>query len=166
MWPEIRERVCNIVFSQEMAPDPEAVTGAFPNLNTVGVMMGDNRQIPEWAFRLLTNRRKRDIEDWIRLELLETGHNLQVEGNGKRMPPVFDPVTTGPEGAPIRYQIPKKGYGFKYELYRMPREETHDRGRYIFNSFHKDGDCYYQGRRTAEEAVYVVELLSKSLRRY
>ncbi|KAK6510454.1 hypothetical protein TWF506_009561 [Arthrobotrys conoides] len=168
MRPEMRERICNIVFSREMAPDPEAVLSVFPNLNAVGVMMGENRQIPDWAFHLLTNRRKRHADDWIRLELLETGHDLQIEEHGRRIPLVFDPITTGPEGAPIRYQVPNKGYGFKYELYRMPRKETHDRGRYIFNTFHKTEGCYYQGRRTAEEVVYVVELvlLSRSLRRY
>ncbi|KAF3080642.1 hypothetical protein TWF569_011845 [Orbilia oligospora] len=168
IWPVMRQRISNIVFSREMAPDPGAVIGAFPNLKAVGVMMGDNRQIPEWAFHLLTTRRKRNEEDWIQLELLETGHDLQIEEHGRRMPPIIDPITTGPEGAPVRYQIPKKGYGFKYQLYRMPRKETHDRGRYIFNTFHKTEDCYYQGRRTAEEVVYVVELvlLSRGLRTY
>ncbi|KAK6511818.1 hypothetical protein TWF481_000724 [Arthrobotrys musiformis] len=168
MWYEMRGRVCNIAFPREMAPDPEAVSTSFPNLKTVGVMMGDNRQIPDWAFAILTNRRKRDAEDWIRLEMLETGHDLgDLVEDGMRRPVVFDPVTTRPEGAPVRYQIPKKGYGFKYELYRMPRKELHDRGRYVFNTFRRDGECSYQGRKTAEEVVYVVELvlLSRSLRR-
>ncbi|KAF3128391.1 hypothetical protein TWF703_009627 [Orbilia oligospora] len=89
-----------------MAPDPGAVIGAFPNLKAVGVMMGDNRQIPEWAFHLLTTRRKRNEEDWIQLELLETGHDLQIEEHGRRMPPIIDPITTGPEGAPeLREEI-------------------------------------------------------------
>ncbi|KAK6335201.1 hypothetical protein TWF718_010637 [Orbilia javanica] len=166
--PEVRERMCNIVIPREMAPDPEAFMGTFPNLSTVGVMMGDSRQIPDWAFHIVTSRRKRAQTDWVRVELLETGHDLQVEEHGERLPPVFDLITTRPEGPPRRYQIPKKGYGFQYELYRLPRKETHDRGRYVFNTFQRDRDCYYQGRRTAEEVVYVIELvlLSKGLRRF
>ncbi|KAF3316530.1 hypothetical protein TWF173_001816 [Orbilia oligospora] len=118
IWPVMRQRISNIVFSREMAPDPGAVIGAFPNLKAVGVMMGDNRQIPEWAFHLLTTRRKRNKEDWIQLELFETGHDLQIEEHGRRMPPIIDPITTGPEGAPIRYQIPRKFKG----LLLLPKE--------------------------------------------
>ncbi|KAK6353840.1 hypothetical protein TWF730_008263 [Orbilia blumenaviensis] len=163
MPPEMRERVRSIVFARDMAPDTVVVTKAFPNLDTVGVMMGDHRQIPDWALWLLTHNRKR--EDGLRLELLETGHGLQVGESGKCVRlPILDPVTTGPEGAPRRYQIPGKGFGFQYQLDRMPQKDAHDRGRYVFNTFKKTEDCYYQGRKTAEEVVYVAELILLSKR--
>ncbi|KAK6529309.1 hypothetical protein TWF281_008486 [Arthrobotrys megalospora] len=157
MPPEMKERIRSIVFSRDMAPDPDAVKDTFRNLETVGIMLGDNRQIPVWAFSFLPNTSS--SKDGIRLELLETGYGLQVEEQGENIPPAFDPVTTLVEGIPRRYQVPGRGYNFKYELHRMPRKEVHNRGRYVFNTFNQTEDRYYQGRKTAEEVVSVVKLV-------
>ncbi|EWC44349.1 hypothetical protein DRE_01175 [Drechslerella stenobrocha 248] len=39
----------------------------------------------------------------------------------------------------------------------LAEDEIHDRGRYIFNSFHKVETCYYQERATLEDVVTVFE---------
>ncbi|EPS42870.1 hypothetical protein H072_3119 [Dactylellina haptotyla CBS 200.50] len=161
MTTPIARNIRNIVVPSNMVLDTSWFGTLLGPIDSVGVIMGDQKEVPQWCLELFDGRYVDKVECLRSRRNLATAVNKvvnipsNVKDNRKERLVYTIPDTPAVEVTPPDFTS-------QYSQYRLPvnrlsSSEVHDRGRYIFNAFRLGDDYYYQGRETVEEIVEFIE---------
>ncbi|KAF3910161.1 hypothetical protein ABW21_db0200178 [Orbilia brochopaga] len=151
----IARAIRSVVTPDEMVLYPWFAT-FLRSTETIGVVLNERAHPPAWCLEALGAGE---------VERLEVIQSRRRKANVELKDPVPDATMPRPDTSPLSKWWSSRGFEtpgcrlnrFKFKRQDLTAEEVHDRGRYIFNSFHKTNTCYYQGRATLEDVVSVFE---------